>query len=194
MTPEVIAQAVREAQKQADFLMVLRKNLLNDVVLTCELNALHLLLLNEKLGRMLEQIIQGSGFETITWDLWRGVLVQRLSEMWRLRGTVQVISERYYDHHSLLFPEIDSRFNEQVRDIQELAKHCNTCYRRFAGRTVIHSKSLLSSIRKQVLVEVGERVAIAKSTILEDFGESEAAWRVMAPYDLAMLERLRAAR
>jgi len=43
-----------------------------------------------------------------------------------------------------------------------------------------------------VLEEVAERVANAKSTTLEDFGEPDAARKIVEPYALASLEKLRA--
>jgi hypothetical protein len=194
MGPEVIARAVREAQKEADFLIVLIRGLQKDVQLTCELNAPYVVLLYEKLQRMREQIVRGSGFEPTAWGLWRGVLVRRLTEVWRLRETIKEISERYFEHHSLLFPEDERCLNEQICRLEELAEHCNTMQRSFARRARIDLKSLLSSIRKQVLFDVGESVAHAKSTTLEDFGEWEAARRVLEPYKAALVEKLRTAR
>jgi hypothetical protein len=121
---------------------------------------------------MLEQIIHGGEFELTNWKMWRAVLLERLSEMWLPRETVNGISERYYDHHPLLFADLDSWLNLQTRTLEDLTKHCNSVQRKFTNLGKINSKSLLSSIRKQALTGIEERVAIAKSKTLEEFGEA----------------------
>jgi hypothetical protein len=49
-----------------------------------------------------------------------------------------------------------------------------------------------SSMQEQVMAEVEAQLAMAKSTMLVDFGEHEAAWKIMDPYAFLELERLRA--
>jgi hypothetical protein len=189
--PEVARQAAYEAQKQTDFLIVLVKELTQAVNLERRVNAPYILLLFEKLDRMLEQFAQSKKFNPTIWELWRATLIERLYSMWQLRDTIDTISEKYYDGQPLLFPEQANNLAIQVRDLEESAKRYNRLKGRLPAWRAIDLDALASAIREHVLAEVEERVAIAKSKSLEDFGESEAASKIIEPYELAMLERLR---
>jgi len=189
-----IEHAVREAQKQTDCLVVLIRDLHRVVTLECIVNPPYILLLHEKFRRLLEHFVHSEKFEPMSWEIWRSILIQRLSCMWRLKETIAGVSEKYFDHHPLLFPEDAETFNSQIDALEELAKHYNSFKGGFPGWTAIESGALACSLHEQVLAEVEERVARARSTTLEDFGESEAAWKLVEPYARAALEELRASR
>lgn len=189
---ELIVHAEQEARKQTYFLIVLVRDLQQAVDLECLLNAPYIVLLYEKLKRMLEQFTQCDSFEAVMWDMWRAVLIRRLCAMWRLRQTIMDISERYFDNHPLLFPEDTSTLEDQIHSLEESIKHYNSLEAELPVWTAIDVDALASSVREQVVEEVSERVANAKSTTLRDFGESEAAWKIVEPYALAHLEKLRA--
>jgi len=117
MKPELTAQVVRDAQKQADVLIVLVSHLQKCVRSECTFNAPHVLLLYEKLSRMLEQFVHQGRFEPEAWDLWRAVLMKRLLTMWQLREAIVAISARYYDGHPLLFAKDESRLNQDIPSV-----------------------------------------------------------------------------
>ncbi|PYX35004.1 MAG: hypothetical protein DMG81_19060 [Acidobacteria bacterium] len=192
MSPEVIAQGVRKAEKEADFLLVLLRDLHKDVAFICELNAPYTVLLYEKFGRMREQNIRNSADERSLWAMWRTLLSTKLGDVWRLEETVTQISKRYYDGHSLLFSEDESTLRLQISWLEDLAGYYNTLQRRNQACLAIDLEALWSSVRRQAFREVGKRVAQAQATTLEDFGEFAAASKVMEPFELGLLEKLRA--
>ena len=112
--------------------------------------------------------------------------------MRQLRETVVAISERYFAGHPLLFPEDANTLDKDIDALEELTKHYNSLEGGLPGWTAIDIDVVASSIREQLSAEVAVRVAHAKATTLEDFGELAAAWKLMEPFDLAALKRLRA--
>jgi len=194
MKAELIVHAEQEARKQTDFLIVLIRDLGRDVELECTLNAPYIMLLHEKFGRLLEHLTQLDRFESKAWELWRTVLLRRLGDMWQLRETIVAISERYFERHPLLFPEDANKLDQHIHCLEKLTKYYNRLEGGLPAWTAIDVDALVSSSREQVLEEVAERVADAKSRVLRDLGESEAAWKIVEPYALASLEKLRASR
>ena len=192
MKPEFTAHAEREARIQTDFLFVLVRDLHREVRLECEMNVPYILLLHEKFARLLERFERGDRFEPMSWEMWRTVLIGRLSGMWRLRETIAAVSEKYFDRNPLLFPEDASRLNRQIDDLEELTRSYNSLRKKLPVWTAIEADALARSLHEQVLANVEEHVAGARSTTLEDFGDSEAAWKLVEPYALAALEKIRA--
>jgi hypothetical protein len=183
--------AAREAEKQTDFLIVLVWSLPHDVESACILNEPYIMLLHERFMRLLEQFVHHDKFDPVMWQIWRATLIERLCSMWQLRNTIAAISERYFDNQPLLFREQVSKLGDQSQKLEEFAKHYNRLEGELPAWTAIELEGPASSMKERVLAEVAERVAIAKSKSLEDFGESEAAWKLMEPYELAMLDGLR---
>ena len=191
MKPEKIRQVVREAQKQTDFLIVLIRNLHHYVWWECTLNPPYILLLYERFERLVEQCVHRDKLEPKAWDLWRAVLMRRLFAMWQVKNTIEGISVRYYDGHQLLFAENESELNQQIESLEKLAKHYNRLAKDVPSLTAINMGRHSSSVQKRALDQVGELIAIAKSTTLDDFGEHEAASKILKPYALAELESIR---
>lgn len=194
MKREFIDRVEREARMEIDFLIVLVKNLQHEMNLECTLNAPYIALLYEKFERLLEHFTELNRFEPESWELWRRVVTVRLIAMWRLKEVSTAISERYFDGRPLLFPEEGSRFDQHIDALDTLAKYHNRLEEELPAFTAIDSVALASSVREQVHRAVAERAARAKFTTLEDFGESEAAWKLIEPYALAALNQLRATR
>jgi hypothetical protein len=113
MKPELMASVVRDAQKQADALIVLIRQLHQCVHLECTVSAPYIVLLYETFKRLLEQFVHQDRFEPEAWDLWRAVLMKRLITMWQLREAIAVISASYYDGHPLLLAEDESKLNQK---------------------------------------------------------------------------------
>lgn len=195
MKRELILRVEQEARKETDFLIVLIRNLHREVHEECSLDAPYIVLLYEKLKYRLEHYTQRAvKFEPEIWNIWRAILIHRLTCMRQLRETVVAISERYFAGHPLLFPEDANTLDRDVDSLEELTKHYNSLKAGLPAWTAIDIGALASSIREQLSVQVAERVAHAKATTLEDFGELEAGWKLMEPFAFARLKRLRASR
>lgn len=191
MKPELAQQVAREARKETDFLILLVWVLPRDVEEESRLNAPYVLLLFEKFHSMLEEFVRCDRFKPKMWKMWRAVLMLRLETMCKLSQTVDRISETYFDSQPLVFPEQSSDLDRHIHYLEDLAKAYNSLHGSIPDWTPIEIDALASSIREDVLAEVDKRVVMAKSRSLNDFGESEAADKLMKPYELAMLNRLR---
>lgn len=192
IAPTIAMNFAREARNQTDFLVLLVIELHKDVHLECTLNEPYILLLNEKFERMLEHFVLQDKSELAAWERWRRVLTERLRSLWRLRGTVGALSERYFDLNPLLFPEDASSLDEHIRALEELVNHCNRLKGELPSWSAIELDPLASSVHDQITPEVAARVANAKSTTLAASGEVEAGWKLVQPYALATLQQLRA--
>lgn len=195
MKRELILPAEREARKQTDFLIILIRNLHWEVHEECTLDAPYIVLLYEKFKRMLEHYTQRAAkFDPEIWEIWRAILIRRLTRMRQLSETVVAISERYFDGHPLLFPEEANTLDNNIDALEKLTKHYNSLEGGLPAWTTIDVEALASSIREQLSAQIAERVVHAKATTLEDFGELEASWKLTEPLALAELKRLRASR
>jgi hypothetical protein len=188
---DLIEIAVREARKQTDFLIVLTNDLRKEVSLECELDKPYIVLLYEKFERMLERFVDHNKFDRTGWQRWRALLILRISHMWRLKETVLALSERYFDHHPLLFPEDACTLDRHVHELEKLVKYNNSLKGELPAWIFIDRDALTSAIQEQTAAEVAEHVANAWSATLSDFGEAEAAWKSVEPYAVAALNRLR---
>ena len=107
---EVVDQAVREAQKEADMRIVLVSNLHEHV--RQKLTHSHTELLEERFTRILSQTSL-VGHQPKSWELWRAQLVDSLFEKWCLKKIVASISADYYRGHALLFEADEEQVNRQ---------------------------------------------------------------------------------
>lgn len=190
MKAQLIMHFAREARKETDFLIVLVRDMQKEVRHECLLNTPYILLLCEKLKRMLEHFTLQNKFEPEMWELWRGVLILRLRTLQLLKEIIGTISERYFDHQPLLFREDTTDFERHIGILEEFVKHYNSLKGELPVWTAIELNARASDFRKQVSYGMRIRVANAKSTTLEDFGELEAAWKLVQPFALAALTQL----
>jgi len=109
--------------------------------------------------------------------------------MWRLQQTIMAISDRYFDHHPILFHEHASELNDQIQELEQLTKLYNSLKGKLPVWTEIDITTLACSVREQATEKVAESVAIAKSRTLQDYGEGEAAWKIVLPHMLAQFEK-----
>jgi len=191
MKPEFIAHVVLEAQKEADFLLVLIRHVRDDVASDSPLRGFQLLLLREKLARMLEHFVEHDRFDPEGWDQWRTGLINTLTPLWQLRATIAAISARFYDHHPILFREEDNGLNEDIRIAESLAVHYNRLERGLPSWTALDLDALQSSVEAEVPAAVQRRVTFARARSLRDFGEEEAARDLEEPIVLWAIENLR---
>jgi hypothetical protein len=188
MKPESIAHAALEAWKQADFLFVLLCDVQQEVMSFSFQNCPYVLLLHEKLCRMLEHFCEDETFDPEAWDMWRMVLIDRLTSAWLLRETIKKVSEKYYDNSPLLFSGDENGFNRSIDSLETLANRYNSLEGGLPLWSAIDFAALSSLIEGQVAAAVGERVAGAKAQTLRALGEWKAAWDLVEPYALAKIE------
>jgi hypothetical protein len=190
-TPELMERIVRDAQKQADVLVILIRDLHNRVHVECTVNAPYIALLYDKLRLLLVQHVHQGEFEPEAWDLWRAVLMKRLTTMCQLRDAIAAISARYYDGHPVLFVNDDSNLNRQIASLEHLTELYNELENGLPVWIAINFDAGSFSMREQLSAVVAEYVAMAESITLEDFGEHQAARDVVDRYVIRRLKQLR---
>ena len=192
MKAQFISRFERAARQETDFLVVLVRDLQSEVQRECLFYEPYVVLLYEKFERMLEHFTLQNKFKHEMWEMWRAVLILRLRTLLLLRDIIGAISARYFDHQPLLFREDDGDFEARIRSLEKLVKHYNCLKDGIPAWRKIKSYPRTSEFRKQVTEGMLVRIANAKSSMLRDFGESEDAWKVVQPYALASLAKLRA--
>jgi len=171
LKPEQIEQAVREAQKQADTLILLVLDLHERVRSACKDAVVSIELISERWLRMMLQAMYQETAEPKEWDWWRNNLTVTLTSMLIMREMVTSIRAKYYDDAPLLFPAEQDRLNEQIAFLQATLKMYND-----GQHAVPHWKPItIPSIRENVEALVELLVDRAKAKTLAAFGEDEAA-------------------
>ena len=99
------------------------------------------------------------------------------------------VSERYFDHHQVLFPEQANELDEQIQRLEKLVKLYNCLKQKLPEWTAIDMETLRCSVREETMEKVAEAVAIAKWRTAQDYAERENAWKIVQPYILAQLEK-----
>jgi hypothetical protein len=172
MKPEVLDQAVREAQKQGDMRMVLVLNLHEHV--RGKLNVAHTDLLEERYTRILLQT-SVVGHQPKSWDLWRAQLTDSLIEKLCLKKIVESISVKYYRGHALLFEADEDLLNAQIARLDDLMKDYNTLKVYLPDFKPIDLEALSLVIAEHAELQVENLVALARAKTLAMFGEEQAA-------------------
>lgn len=190
LKPEFITRVALEAQKEADFFLVLIRHVREEVALDSPLRGLQLLLLNEKLARMLEHFVEHDIFDPEAWDEWRTALMNTISPLWQLRATIAAISARFYDHHPILFAEEENGLNQDIRMAETLAAQYNSLEGGLPSWTALDLGALQSSVEAEVPAAVDRWVIFARARSLRDFGEEEAARDLEEPIVLWAIEKL----
>jgi hypothetical protein len=191
---EVLDQAVREAQKQTDTLMVLILDVHEYVRSESRLNNLRVDLALEKYLRLLERYAFRGEFDPEAWDSWRAMLIETWAAISRLRKLVDSISETYFDGHALLFPEDDEVLNSDNSDLEGIAKSYNRSQHNLPHWKAIDLDAELSLIAEYVPAQAEHFVLIAKAKTLDAFGERGAAMKLLDLCEIRIsceLKRLR---
>lgn len=194
LKPELLEQAVRDAIKQSDMLMVLVLDLHDHVRAKCAVNRIYCELLDERLTRIVGQT-QYLGFVPKPWELWRGLLIEKLLGMLSLRGVAQSISANYYDGHPLLFAEDENDLNTQIQCLEELLKEGNRIGAGLPAWEPIDLQPLSSHIEESVEMNAKGLVMSARAKTLMTFREEQPARELlnsMTYWSLPEMKRLRA--
>jgi len=189
LKPESVSEAALEAWKQADFMLVLVYLLNEEIRQEARVSTPCLRLLLVELGWM-EEKHQEHGLFT-AWGGWRALFINTMTRTLLLRATIEAISKRMYDNHSLLFPDVETSLNHRIEWAELLAGGYNALEGVLPSRTAIDLAALRSSIEAEVPAEVANQVAHAQAKTLQALGEWKAAWDLLEPYALAGLEKLR---
>ena len=190
LKPEFIARVALEAQKEADFLFVLIRNVRDDVASDSLLRGIQLLLLCEKLDRMLEHFVEHERFDPEAWDKWQAALINTITPLWQQRAIIAAISARFYDQHPILFAEEENGLEQDIRMAEALATQYNSLEGGLPSWTALDLIALQSSVEAEVPAAVDRRVIFARASSLRDFGEEEAARDLEEPIVLWAIENL----
>lgn len=191
MQPDLVQQAVREAQKQGDMLMLLVLNLHDHV--RRKLIVPHTDLLEERYVRILLQT-SFVGLLSKSWALWRAQLTDSLIAKWCLKKIVESISVKYYSGHALLFEADEDMLNSQIAQLEDLMKEYNTLKVCLPDFQPIDLGALSAVIAKHAEWQVENLVVVARAKTLVMFGEEQAARELLdSTADIALreLKRLR---
>ena len=169
---ERLEQAVREAQKQGDMLIVLALTLHDHV--RPKLIVAHTELLEERFIRILSQT-SSLGHWPKSWELWRAQLTDSLIEKLRLKKIVESISLKYYRGHALLFAADEESLNSQIACLDDLMKDYNSLVGRLPDCKPIDFEALSLVIAEHADRQVDNLVALARAKTLVMFGEEQAA-------------------
>ena len=188
---EQLEEIVREAQKQADALMVLILDMHKYVSSESRVNRVQVELVLERYLRLLERYVHHGEFEPEAWDSWRAMLIQTWTAIRRLRKLVDCISETCFDGHALLFPGDEEVLNEDSADLETMAK----AYKRLEGDLpdwkAIEIDAEFSLIAEYVTAQAEQFVLLAKVKTLDAFGERGAARKLLDSCEFRILRELK---
>jgi hypothetical protein len=175
--PEVLEQAVREAQKIGDMRMVLVLNV-HEYVRGKTIFP-HSDLLDERFARILSQTSL-VGLNPKAWELWQAQLTNSLIEKWCLVKIIELISVEYYYGNALLFKADEELLKSQIASLEDLMEDYNSLEGRLPGCTPIIRESLSDVITEHAERQVKQLVVLARAKTLATFGEEEAARELLA--------------
>lgn len=193
LEPELLEQAVRKAQKEADMLIVLLLDLHDHVRSKCELNSVQAQVVDERFMHLLQTYVYEGRFEPCKWDSWRALLSDNLIAMRQLRETVASISDSYYDSHPLLFAADEEKLNGVIVRLEDLTNDYNSWQNTLPDWKPIYTDAH-PSLAEHYDALVALRVSTAQAKTLKDFGETEAARKLLDSNAVGicrMLNRLR---
>jgi len=183
--PTLIRQAVRQGQMQADFLILL-VNRINAVILNdSQTRGLKIALLYERLRNI---AICDESEAMSEWATYlRAVAVDLLA----LQKASELIEDKYFDREPILLMDVLDNLRQQI---SMMGKMINV-YDAIAVESgkpelVTNGEAFREAVNVRASETAGCIVALAKSKMLDDFGEAEAADEVIRPYLLASLSDL----
>jgi hypothetical protein len=176
---EALDQAVREAQKQTDTLLVLILDVNQHVRSESRVNKVSVDLVIERYLLLLEREAYKRDCDAQAWESWRAQLITTWIAVRRLEMLVDRISDACFDGRVFLWAENKEGLHHDRTDLERLAKS----YDRFEGTVpdwkAINLDAELSSVAEYIRAQAEHRVSMAKAKTLSDFGESEAATNLL---------------
>jgi hypothetical protein len=180
---ERIAQAVRQARMEADFLILLinRANFL--VLADNQVRWLKIVLLYERRHNL---ALSENGAEDL--DEFVQYLRTTAIEILAMQAATKAVQAQYFDGQEILLKDVADDLAEQARETQGMIKiHDMIAANKDLPELSVNGPEFQSAVDKLAGEKRDFIVALAKSQMLEDFGEVDAADAVINPHFLAAL-------
>jgi hypothetical protein len=182
---DLIQTALRQGQMEADFLVLLVNRVNADIIDTGRERRLHLMLLHERL-----RVCSLSEDEPKALFKWAAHVRRFAVEIFAVRAATQLIQDKFFDGERVLLSDVMNELHFEIKLTESLI----TAYDRVmcsAGRPgfAIESGKFRKGIQKQASEKAECIVAIAKSSMLDDFGETDAAERILRSHMLKSIQQ-----
>ena len=176
----LIDQAARQGQMHIDFLILLVLRANSVVIDDSRARSLKVLLLFEQLRNAAHADNQEQAIEK-----WVGDLVDFATELLSVRDASELIRNKYFDGESILLKDAAEDLAQQAKAVQLMIDgHDRVVIEADQRERVIDSGKFRNAIQEQASYRASCVVAQAKSKMLHDFGQGEAADALIRPYVL----------
>jgi hypothetical protein len=186
--PHRIYHALRQVQMQTDFLilLVIRTNCV--ILDQSQVRWLKMALLYENLRNAVLSRHEASK-EAEVLSEWATRVRQIVAELLSLQAASDLIQEKQFDGECILMKDVIEELKQQTTIAQNmLASYDKVASVACKPELATNSQNLREAVNEQASKTAGFIIALAKSKMLEDFGEHEAADGVVRPYFLESLE------
>ena len=178
--PGRINHAVRQGQMYADFLIML-VNRTNWIILNdSEVRGLKIVLFVERLRNAAL-----SNDEAQAVNEWAVILRGFVTELLSLQAANELICNKYFEGECILLKDVLEELEQQIKMVQNMME----AYDRVAigagqPERATNSERVGKIVSEQASARADYIVALAKSKMLDDFDEPEAADAILKPYFL----------
>jgi hypothetical protein len=178
--PKQVSHALRQGQMAADFLILL-VNRTNWVILeNGQVRWLRIALLYERLHNV--GLSDDEGRELNEWAI---SLRTFAAELFSFQAATTLIQDKYFDGECILLKDAVAELEQQTTTVQTLiAAFDNAVIKAGQPEFVTNTDKLREAVRERASERAGYIAALAKSKMLDDFGEPDAADAVIKPYFL----------
>ena len=185
--PNQISQAIRQGQMEADFLILLVNRTNTAILDESQTRWLRIALLYERLRNAAL-----SNDESDWAPTWTVSLRSLAIDVFSLQTACELIREEYFDGVCILLKDAREDLEQQARTVQQLINSSDGLVIDVEQpKRAIDGEALRTTIAERASARAGYIVALAKSKMLDDFGEPEAADAVLRPYFLEGLSESR---
>ncbi|HEY7095729.1 MAG TPA: hypothetical protein VH437_03335 [Terriglobales bacterium] len=180
-----VANAVRQGQMQADFLILLVNRTNAAILNETQVRWLKIALLHERL-RVL--CLSDAGLDLmLDWvRSMRTVAIDFLA----VEASAKLIQQQYFERESVLLRDAIADIQEQTKRLMHMVETCDKIALEHGAIELARDHAAFSAAIELMATEKAELiVALARSKMLDDFGEPEAADALIKPYFLRELDR-----
>ena len=185
--PNQISQAIRQGQMEADFLILLVNRTNSAIFDESQTRWLRIALLHERLRNAAL-----SNDESDWAPAWTVSLRSLAVDVFSLQTACELIREEYFDGVGILLKDAIEDLERQARAVHQLINSFDrTVIDVGQPELAVACDPLRKTIAEQASTRAGYIVALAKSKMLDDFGEPEAADAAVRSYFLEGLNENR---
>ena len=178
--PLRVNQAVRQGQMHTDFLILLVLRTNSAVLDDSRARGLQVALLFEQLRNAAH-----SDDEESAVTKWAANLQGFATELFAVRKASELIRDRYFAGESILLKDASEDLEHQLKAVQVMINgYGRVLIQAGQPELMIDSDELHKAASEQGSHRAGYIVALARSKMLDDFGEDEAADALLRPYFL----------